>query len=85
MRALLKNIFSPKVFFEANGNLERKTKVYRRKIVIQNSAPESYHEFHVRPHKDLEINIANFSSLNNKSNVIAPLHKINGILLAKKL
>ena len=29
--------------------------VYKAKVVVQNSAIKCYHEFHLRPRKDLEI------------------------------
>ena len=41
-------------FFHAIRNPVRKRKVYKTKVVIQNSAIKCYHEFHVRSHKDLE-------------------------------
>ena len=56
VRAIL---FSPKEFFtwveirQEKGKL-RKKKVYKVKVVIQNSAIKGYREFHGRPHKGLE-------------------------------
>ena len=48
--SLEKEIFSPKIFFQVNGNPLRKKKVYKMKEVRQNSTIEGYHEFHVRSH-----------------------------------
>ena len=44
-----------KDFFQASPNQVRKRKVYKTKVVIQNSATKCYHEFHLRSHKDLEM------------------------------
>ena len=48
--SLEKGIFSPKKFFQVNGNPLRKKKVYKMKEVRQNSTIKGYHEFHVRSH-----------------------------------
>ena len=55
MRAFRTKIVSATDFFEASGNPVRKRKVYKMKVMIQNSAIKCYHEFHVLLHKDLEI------------------------------
>ena len=41
--------------FQASRNPVRKRKIYKEKIVIQNSAPKCYHELHLRSGKYLEI------------------------------
>ena len=49
MRVSLKN------FFQSSQNPVRKRRVYKTKVVIQNSPIKFYYEFHVRLHKDLEM------------------------------
>ena len=50
----LRKTVSLKNIFQACQNPVRKRKVYKTKVMIQNSAIKCYHEFHVRSHKDLE-------------------------------
>ena len=42
-------------FFQASGNSVRKWKLYKMKVVIQNSAIKGCHEFDVRSQKGLEM------------------------------
>ena len=53
--SLEKKAVSVKEFFQAIPNPIRKRKVYKTKVVIENSATKCYHEFHLRSHKDLEM------------------------------
>ena len=49
----LRKTVSLKDIFRVCQNPVRKRKVYKTEVVIQNSATKYYHEFHVRPYKDL--------------------------------
>ena len=51
-----KNVLQ-KDFFQASWNPERKREVYKMKVAIKNSAIKSYHEFHLRLHRDLQMQI----------------------------
>ena len=42
-----------RIFFQTSGNPVRKRKVYKVKVVIQNSVIKGYHEFHVKSQNDL--------------------------------
>ena len=53
--SLGKKTVSFKDFFQTSQNLVREKKGYKTRIVIQNSATKCYPEFHLRPHKDLEM------------------------------
>ena len=51
--SLEKKTVSLKDFFQESRNPVRKRKVYKTKVVIQNSAIKCYQEFYVSSHKDL--------------------------------
>ena len=53
--SLEKKAVSVKEYFQAIRNPVRKRKVYKTKVVMENSATKCYHEFHLRSHKDLEM------------------------------
>ena len=46
-----KNDFTEGFFFQVSRNPVRKRKVYKTKVVKENSAIKYYHEFHVRSDK----------------------------------
>ena len=51
----MKIVSFTETFFFSSGSPVRKWKVYNMKVVIQNSAINSYPEFHVSLHEDLEM------------------------------
>ena len=55
MTALKKTVSMKYFFFQVSQNPLRKRKVYKTKVVIQNSAVKCYYEFHVRSQKNLDI------------------------------
>lgn len=51
-----KNSFTEGSFLQASRNKVRKRKVvYKKKVIIRNSAIKCYHGFHLRSHKGLEM------------------------------
>ena len=82
--SLEKKQFHLSIFSQTSRKPIRKRKVYKTKVVIQNSAIKCHHEFHVRSHKNSSISIGYFFSLTNKSNLIVALSKIKGTILRWK-
>ena len=50
-----KNSFTEGFSFQVSRSLVTKKKVHKMKVMIQNSAIKGNREFHLRPHKDLEM------------------------------
>ena len=70
MRALLKKT---KIFFQATWNPLRKRKVYKTKVVIQNSDIKWYHESCKVTWTIINVKIGGSFSLTNKNNLILAL------------